>query len=147
MLEKKELANGVSFVITEHSRVIAADRWYVKVVGMVTMPLAAADWSAIADDDPAMQARVKRHLGEVLEHQMIKDRNFVDAAAKEAVVKELVGQLLETVGDYLAVESFPARLLARKYQEAREICCIEVGREGEVADGAEEPVDFSHCFK
>ena len=147
MLLEKKLGNGVTFSITEHSRVIAADRWYVKVVGVVSLPVSVADFAKIAEVNPAMLVRVRRHLGETLEHQLVKDRNFVDAAVKDEVVKELVAQLLETVEAYLEVEAFPARLLARKYREAREICCVELGREEVVSRAADEPDDFSHCFR
>jgi len=147
VLVEKKLGNGVAFTITEHSRVIAADRWYVKVVGGVSMVLNDRVMAEIVEEDPAMLARVRRRLGDTVRHQLVRDRNFVDAAVKEAVVKELVAQLLETVGVYLEVAAFPARLLACKYREAREICCVELGREDRVGDRAEEPVDFSHCFK
>lgn len=142
----KKLANGLSFTVTEHSRVIAADRWYVKVVGVISLPLTDAAVAAIVDDEPLLQSRVRRYLGETVEHQLVKDRNFVDGAAKDEVVKELVAQLLETVGAYLKVEAFPARLLASKYREAREICRVELGREESVSVDADEPDDFSHCF-
>lgn len=145
LLEKK-LANGLSFTVTEHSRVIAADRWYVKVVGVISLPLTDAAVAAIVDDEPLLQSRVRRYLGETVEHQLVKDRNFVDDAAKDEVVKELVAQLLETVSAYLEVEAFPARLLASKYREAREICRVEMGREESVSVDADEPDDFSHCF-
>lgn len=147
VLVEKILDNGVAFTINEHSRVIAADRWYVKVVGVVSLPLTDAAFAEINEEDPAMLARVRRRLGNTLEHQLIRDRNFVDAAVKDEVVKELVAQLLETVGAYLEVAAFPARLLVSKYREAREICCVEMGREAGAGVGVEEPVDFSHCFK
>lgn len=146
LLEKK-LGNGVTLTITEQSRVIAADRWYVKVIGVVSLVLTDAAYAEINEEDSAMLAIVRRRLGDTLEHQLIRDRNFVDAAVKDEVVKELVTQLLETVGAYLEVASFPARLLASKYREAREICRIERGRDEAAGTSAEEPVDFSHCFR
>jgi len=147
ILLEKNLGNGVTFTITDHSRVIAADRWYVKLVGVISLTPAEAAWAGIAEDNPALLARVRRHLGEVLEQQLVKDRNFVDAAAEEDVVKELVEQLVDTVGAYLAVEAFPARFLAKKYREAREICRVAMVREAIISKVAEEPADFSHCFK
>ena len=147
VLVEKKLGNGLLLTISEHSRVIAADRCYVKVVGVVFLPLTEAAWAEIEEGDPAMLARVRRHLGEAVEHELVKDRNFVDGAVKDAVVKELVAQLLETVGGYLEVEAFPARLLASKYREAREVCRVELGREEGASVSAEEPVDFSHCFR
>ncbi len=147
MLVEKKLGNGLLLTISEHSRVIAADRWYVKVVGVVSMVLGDGALAEIEEDDPAMLARVRRRLGETVEYQLLKDRNFVDAAVKDEVVKELVAQLLETVGGYLEVETFPARLLASKYREARAICRVELGREEGASVSVEEPVDFSHCFR
>ncbi|HSH13916.1 MAG TPA: hypothetical protein VLA15_09210 [Desulfurivibrionaceae bacterium] len=147
MLLEKKLANGLSFTVTEQSRLIAADRWYVKVVGVISLPLTDAALAASVDDEPLLQARVRRYLGETVEHQLVKDRNFGDAAARTAVVGELVDQLVSAIGAYLEVEAFPARLLARKYQEAREICRLEMDREGGASVDADEPADFSHCFK
>jgi hypothetical protein len=147
VLVEKKLGNGLLLTISEHSRVIAADRWYVKVVGVVSMVLGDGALAEIEEDDPAMLARVRRRLGETVEYQLLKDRNFVDAAVKDEVVKELVAQLLETVGGYLEVETFPARLLASKYREARAICRVELGREEGASVSVEEPVDFSHCFR
>lgn len=147
MLLEKNLGNGVSFTITEHSRLIAADRWYVKVVGEISLPLSEAAWAEIAEEDPALRARVRSHLGETVVHHLVKDRNFVDAAARGEVVKELVEQLVKTIGAYLEVAAFPTRFLASKYREARETCLVVMGREGAVNCGGEEPVDFSHCFR
>ena len=147
VLVEKTLGNGVSFTITEQSRPIAADRWYAKVVGVISLPLTDAVWVGITEADSALLARVRCHLGETLEHQLVKDRNFVDAAAKDEVVGELVKQLLETIGAYLAVEAFPARFLAKKYREAREICRIAMVREAVISNAVEEPADFSHCFR
>ena len=147
LLSENNLGNGVTFTITEHSRPIAADRWYVKVVGMITLTPAEAVWTGISEDNPALLARVRRHLGETLEQPLVKDRNFVDAVAKDEAVRELVNQLKETVGAYLEVEAFPARFLAKKYREAREICRLAMLREAITSSATEEPVDFSHCFK
>jgi hypothetical protein len=147
VLAEKKMNNGVVFTITEQSRVIAADRWYVKVVGVISVPVTDAAFAEIGEEDPILKARVRLVLGDGVEHQLVKDRNFVDAAAKDAVVSELVAQLMAAIGGYLEVEMFPARLLARKYREAREICRVEMGREEGAGEGVEEPADFSHCFR
>ncbi|NTV13429.1 MAG: hypothetical protein HGA96_05800 [Desulfobulbaceae bacterium] len=147
MLFEKNLGNGLSFTLADQSRPIAADRWYVKVVGVISLIPSEADWDGIAETNPALLARVRRHLGTALAHQLVKDRNFVDAAVKEEVVQEQVAQLLATIGGYLEVEAFPARFLARKYQEAREICRLAMVQEEAVRHTLAEPVDFSHCFK
>lgn len=147
MLLHKCLGNGVTFTISEHSRPIAADRWYVKVVGVITLAPAAEHWAGIAEPDPTLLALVQRHLGDELEHRLIKERNFIAAVDKEEVVGELVAKLTENIGGYLAGEDFPARFLAMKYRQAREVCRLAMVREATSGDEAEEPVDFSHCFK
>jgi len=147
MLVQKNLDNGLSFIISDHSRPIAADRWYVKVVGVISLPLTDAVWASIDEADPALLAAVRCHLGAVLEHRLVKDRNFVAADVKQEVVSELVVQLVATIGAYLDIEVFPARLLAHKYQEAREICRLARRQEQSVSGAAEEPADFSHCFR
>jgi hypothetical protein len=147
MQVKKTLDNGISFTITEHSRLLAADRWYVKVVGTIALPLTEAAFASIAEEDQALKARVRRRLGDGVEHHLVQERNFVDGAAKDEVVRQLVEQLAGNIGTYLAVEEFPARLLASKYRAARETCRVEMGREKTLSGSDEEPADFSHCFR
>lgn len=133
--------------ITDHSRPIAADRWYVRIVAVIALPLPASMFAGIHEEQAGEAAAIRRLMGERLERQLVKERNFVDEREREDLVAKLVEQLAITVGGYLEHRDFPARFFATGYREAREHWRREASRSAPADAADDEPADFSHCFR
>ncbi len=130
------------------SRPVAADRWHVEIRAELVAPLAEELWQGVAEEDQALLGAVRERMGRAAELHLVRERNFVDGAGREAIVADLMGQLEENLGRYLVDPSFPRRLFVRRYEELREQCLL-ARRAAPVNDEEDDdgPADFSHCFR
>jgi hypothetical protein len=144
----KKLANNLDIKITDHSRLIAADRWYVKIVCAVLMPLTDEHFADHQADGPELLAMIRRRMGVSACLELVQERHFIDAAVREEVSRDLLTRISDNMTGYLAAASFPGRLFAMRYEEARKSCLLDLARG---ADRPEEdeagPADFSACFR
>ncbi len=147
VIAEKILSNGLKLSIIDHSRAVAADRWYVKVVCSLVMPVRPEAYAGLDSGDSELDRLTRDRLGDCLEYQIIRERNFVDQAVKDELIGHLTDQLQELVGQYLEDEAFPARLVAAKYREIGKLCAMERANNSTVREEDDEPVDFSHCFR
>jgi hypothetical protein len=145
LITEKNLENGLILTIVDHSRPVAADRWYVKIVA--NLRLRAEGYPCPLSDDPELDRLTRERIGDCLEHQLVRERNFIDAVVKDEIVEQVTAELQNIVSRYLEEKSFPARLFTIKYREIRDLCVVERGRKNQVQEEENEPVDFSHCFK
>ena len=147
LIKDKKLANGLTLSFSDCSKLLVSDRWFVKMQGEVKLPLANAAWPDSDEDDPELLALIKEHLGESVSYILSKERNFIDAAEKEAVLEDLVIQVEENLVGYLSDPSFPQKLFTRQYEEARQQCLIQRQQpQAPVNDEDDSPADFSACF-
>ena len=143
----EKLNNGLSAKITDHSRQVAGDRWYINLVCTVTLPVDKELFKNKAEDDPGLFARITDHIGEEIRKDFVLERNFVDDSEKDDVVDDLFARLKDNIKTYLAVEKFPARLFDESYDKARTICLTMTERPQDGSPVDEDgPADFSACF-
>lgn len=149
LIEQQEIAGGIVVTIHDQSKRVAADRWLVKIRCEATVPLPAACVGDLVEEDAELKAMVLARLGDRLSLVVVKERNFIDAQEKEAVLAGLVANVRENVLGYLASPQFPARLFASRYAELRESCVVERHYQGlSVKDEEDEgPTDFSALFR
>jgi len=149
ILKQQNLANGMALTFYDCSRPVAADRWFVKVRAELSMALPERVWQGVAEEDQGLLAAVRECMGEAVVLQLVRERNFIDAAERESVIGELIEQVESNLGSYLADPAFPDRLFSRQYSELRQQCLLSrqvVSPAGD-ADEDEGPADFSHCFR
>lgn len=149
LIEEQKLAGGMVVTIHDESRRLAADRWLVKIRCEVTLPLPAECLCDLAEEDIGLKAAVLSKLGDSLSFLVVRERNFIDAQEKAAVVAGMVASVRENMVGYLANPHFPARLFARRYRELRESCLVERHYHGLAAAHDEDggPADFSAIFR
>lgn len=148
LLKKKQLANGLTLSFFDCSRQLVTDRWFVKMRGEVKLPVAGADWPDCDSDDPELIAMVKEQLGDSVTLLLDRERNFVDADDKDAVVDQLIDQIEENLVGYLSDPSFPQKLFARQYDRIHKQCVLARQQlQSPVADEDDGPADFSACFR
>lgn len=146
-LVEKKLANGLAFIITDRSRLIAGDRWYLNIVCEVSLPLTDAHFADCGEDTPALSGQIRQLMGAELKLELSQERNFVDDAVKDDLSQELLARITDNITDYLAAESFPSRLFASRYREAKKNCLLNMARGVDIpADDEVGPADFSACF-
>ncbi len=147
-MEEKKLANSLNIKITDHSRLIAADRWYVKIVCSVVMTLTDKHFADHHGDDSELFSLIRRRMGDELSMDLVQERNFIDAEVREEVSRELLARISENMTGYLAAESFPGRFFDIRYEEVKKACLVDMARgtddHEEDDDG---PADFSACFR
>ncbi len=145
---EKTLTNDLNVKITDHSRLIAADRWYIKIVCEVSLTLGGDHFADCREDDPELFGLIRHRIGDVIRMELVQERNFVDTAVKEDIVRELLTRISENMTGYLSSESFPGRLFDMRYDEARKACLVDLARgDDNYEAGDDEPADFSACFR
>jgi hypothetical protein len=113
------LENGLILEIYDQSRKIAGDRWLVKLVAKIDIPIdrLPTDAGAIgADDFKALKA----FFGNCIRFQQRRERNFVDGRQKNAVFKDLMNSFLTSSQRYLTHSDFPSRHALREYGKRRQ---------------------------
>lgn len=144
---EKELANGMTATYVDESKKLAADRWLVKLRCCIATPLKGWMLDDLAGDDPQTLFCRAQFAGR-LAHEIVMERNFIDAAEKDLVMDELIERLENTVLGYLERELFVRQLFAVKMKEFAELYARQ-GWTERLEEGGEpaEPADFSACFR
>lgn len=147
-IEQRKLANGFVLTVNDYSRVVAADRWLVKIRCEIEIPVREDFFAALAEQDPELLGEVRAQMGGVLVFASEQERNFIDASEKDRVRQDLVEQMLAPLHAYLANPKFPAKLFNKRYTELKNRCLAERHyRQQRVSDDDDEgPADFSACF-
>ncbi|MFC1512817.1 hypothetical protein ACFL5J_00010 [Thermodesulfobacteriota bacterium] len=148
LIKETKLANGLTLSFSDCCKLVAADRWLVKMQGEMILPLADVAWSDADNEDPQLLARIKERLGESISYILSKERNFIGATEKDAVLADLVSQVENNLLGYLSDPSFPQKLFLQRYEEMRQQCLIEGQQpQAPVGDEDDAPADFSACFR
>lgn len=113
------LDNGLMLEIHDHSREVAGDRWLIKLIARIDIPVdrLAADAAEIEPDD--INA-IKASCGNYIRYEQKLERNFIDAKRKNAVLQELMTSYLNGVQGYLAHADFAQRCALREYRKRQQ---------------------------
>ena len=145
---RKKLDNGVSVRVADQSRKVAGDRWYIKIVCTASMPIKEGMLKVRGDDDPELNARICKWIGNEASKDFVLERNFVDGREKDDVSDELLTRIKENIKGYLTSDKFPSLFLDRCYDEARLVCQNMTDLPLAEQPGEDEgPTDFSDCFQ
>jgi hypothetical protein len=142
-----KLDNGLQVTIYDHCRLIAGDRWYVKISCEISGKYIQDECRGVLNDEQT-QAFLEKYADGVVTFTYTKDRNFVDDGVKEEILHDLVEQIEVSNLGYMAKDSFAENLLKKTMDEF--ILEFNVRKEIGLLGGdedVEEPDDFSACFK
>jgi len=144
---EKELANGMTATYLDESKKIAADRWLVKLRCRTAIPLQGWMLDDMAGGDPQTLFCLEQLNGR-LTHEIVMERNFIDAADKEKVMADIIERLEDTVLGYLSKKAFVRQLFTVKIAEFTQRYAQQ-GRTARLEEGEDisEPADFSACFR
>jgi hypothetical protein len=145
---KEELANGIMVRVTDKSRRVAGDRWHIKLVCTVSLPVEEGMIKVRDDDDPELLAMIRTLLGSEVMKEFVQERTFVDVQEKDEMVAEMLASTKGNIQGYLASVKFPASFLDRCCDEARTACLTMINQPtDEQAGDVVGPADFSGCFQ
>jgi hypothetical protein len=117
-LATRTLENQLTLNLFDASRKMAADRWRVEVVMQIEVPVQAS-WFNETLAPPAPLAEVTAVLGERIPFEYRDRRTFVDAGEKDALVAKMQTDLLAMAPRYYGHPDFAARLIIKRYGEAK----------------------------
>lgn len=107
------LGNGLVLEIYDQSRKMAGDRWLVKLVAKINIPIErlSADSGELRPDDiRALQSS----WGNYIRFEQKLERNFIDGKKKDAVLQDLMTSFLNSSQGYLSHPDFAQRFALRE---------------------------------
>lgn len=118
IIKEIELDNQQRVKIIDLSRKISADAY---LVSMAVKMEVAVDESLFSDAELAVTPfdEIVKTVGSHVVFEYKDERNFIMAENKDAVLNELVDKILENMIGYLSKESFPAKLVLKKYRDMK----------------------------
>ncbi len=141
------LDNGLQVKIIDKCRLVAGDRWYLKITCVTTGSYSDEQCKELLNDEQ-YQSFVEKYPQGKLTFQYDKERNFIDDAIKDEALQELVDQIADLNIDYMGTQSFADNLFKKTVEEFVQEFNVrkEMGLLKRDED-IEEPDDFSACFK
>lgn len=115
LIKSIRLENGQDLNLFDASKNIAADRWQVTLVARII--LSVDDIFPDNNDNAPSVSEIRQTLGDTVTYEVKKQRNFIDASQKTAVVEQLLDTFLKFSAPYLSHLEFPRRFILRKYHE------------------------------
>ena len=148
LIKEKRLPNGMRLSFFDESKIMAGDRWLVKLRCQARLPLSDDDLAALPQDDPELLAYMREKFAGNLSFTTVRERIFVDEKEHADVLADLLATIEAGTLDYLASPAFPEKLLASSFEEiAREFKVKkELGMLEEEDEDDDGPADFSACF-
>jgi hypothetical protein len=142
------LPNGITVTFYDLSRKVAADRWLVKV--KCEADFEAGEQLFASLNDAKLAVALQEDGANRMRHQLFRERNFIDAREKDAVLHDLFTKLHENAISYMGSELFLRRLFEKKVEAFKLENRIqeEIRRQTALAEDDDDgPADFSACFK
>jgi len=122
MTEKQDktiaLDNGLTLEIHDQSRLVAGDRWLVRLEARIDVPIELKQIESIAEKDKII-ATLKKAFGESIPYRYAVEKNFVDHDLKHEVFQRFLETLEQNTFSYLSHPDFRKRLTMSKYRELK----------------------------
>jgi hypothetical protein len=114
LIKKVKLENGLDMKFYDSSKKIAGDRWQVKMVVKIEIPVSdyLKDIEADLDADEVLKT-----LGQSIVYEKSMERNFIDN--KDKVLNDFCDSFFKSSSPYLSVPNFPAQFIVTKYGEKK----------------------------
>lgn len=116
LLLRRDLQNGLTLELYDHSRLMAGDRWQVVLEVRLAIPLTAGHLP------PEMRGRlpeVIQALGPEVIFSQQDRRHFIDAREAPALLLKMQERLLQGIEGYVGHPSFAPGFLLKKFTEWR----------------------------
>lgn len=117
LIKKIDLENGLELEFYDCSKKIVGDRWQVKLLGKIEIPvkkyLQGIDEGIDTDD-------VLEVLGQTVIFEKNRERNFIDDKEKEKLLNDFCESLMKNALLYLSTSNFPKQFIEKEYKKKKE---------------------------
>jgi len=117
-VETLNLQNGLKLEIWDQSRIIAGDRWLVRMEARAAVPLREEYFHFVPEKDRAYFI-LRRVLGTEVTYNHVQEKHFVDANQKEEVFNRFVDIFKKNTLPYLQHPDFSRRFCLSRYRELK----------------------------
>jgi hypothetical protein len=129
LIKTLDLENGLQLNIYDASRKLVGDRWLVSLIVRMDVPVTEA-LKKDSRQSIGNIIEIKNILGDTVLFEKKREKNFVDAAAKETVFKELCDVFLNSLLNYLSKDIFPKQYVLKTYkEEVKKISLLNASRD------------------
>jgi len=117
LVEALELENHLTLKLYDGSKQIAGDRWLIKFIAQVEIPVD----SSVVDITEIDWDAIKTALGPMIVFEQKRERNFIDDEEKNTVFQSLQDNFKTTQMPYLNHPEFAKRFILRRYKECQHV--------------------------
>jgi wyosine [tRNA(Phe)-imidazoG37] synthetase (radical SAM superfamily) len=117
LIKSIPLDNGQVLNIYDASKNIAGDRWQVNLVARIVISVNEISLENNAAN--ATLSEIEQALGDTVEYEIKKQRNFIDDKEKQTVLTDLLDTFIKYSAPYLSHPDFPKRFIIKKYHERK----------------------------
>lgn len=119
VIQQTKLDNGLSLSIIDHSRKIAADRFYLCMTARIE--IAVADHIADLDSmEDVSSQEVADLLGDTVLFEQKMERNFVDERDKDEIFTSMLASMQENTLQYYGHSDFAKRFIVKEYAAVKQ---------------------------
>jgi hypothetical protein len=121
------LENNLQLKIYDNSRKIAGDRWLVKMIAQVDIPVSSVleTLHDLHNDPNGNRDEILKLLGSTVIFEQKRERFFIDESKKETVFNELCDYFVKSTINYLSHSDFPKKYVIMKFKEKRKKDLLE----------------------
>ena len=134
IIDQQHLENGIELLLYDRSRITAGDRWQVELRCEAHIPIDESYWDVATPEEAKLLQDIRRILGGRLIFITTKQRNFIDATEREAVLQEMVQQVHSSMLEYLKKPHFPKEFFKKQYREAHQKVLIQQAMDRETGN-------------
>jgi hypothetical protein len=101
----------------DQSRKIAADRWFIRIVLRIGIPVEKKWFEENAAVDRVPFQKIRQCLGNDVVFEQVRERNFVSQEEKDAVSREICNRSVGIAATYCGRMDFPGRYILQCYHQ------------------------------
>jgi hypothetical protein len=115
------LGNGLILEIYDQSRKVAGDRWLVKIVSKIDIPIDYLIRNARGRSQLDLNIdELRKFFNACVRFEQKKERNFISEEEKDIVFNDLLTSYLKSTQAYLSHPDFPTRYATREYLKKKQ---------------------------
>lgn len=121
------LKNNLKLKIYDRSKKMAGDRWLVKMIAQVDIPVSSVTETLhdLQHDPDSDKDEILKLLGSAVTFEQKRERFFIDESKKESVFNEVCDHFVKSTINYLSHPDFPKKYVIIKFREKKGKALLE----------------------
>jgi hypothetical protein len=117
-LKKIELSDGIILDVWDLSRVVAGDRWFVRLEVSGDIPVKREYFDIVKDDEAAFE-ETQKVFGVSIRYEYKRERIFIDKKVKDEVFQDLLTIFEESILPYMSRSGFFKKFVVSQYKNSK----------------------------